>query len=102
MPKQDKRSQAEKPAAEADPTKNPYYDPTLATSTGVGPKERGSRKLKFIQPGKYVSQAAQVRAKAQLEKLKQEIAESVRKTGMEAEMDLVSDASIRVSACPTL
>ncbi|KAJ3299257.1 hypothetical protein HK104_009560 [Borealophlyctis nickersoniae] len=79
----------------ADPTKNPYYDPTLAVAAAAAPKERVARGFKFVQPGKFLSLAAQQRAKLQLEKLKADIAESVKKTGMEAEMDLVSDQSVR-------
>ncbi|KAI8376537.1 pre-mRNA processing factor 3-domain-containing protein [Radiomyces spectabilis] len=80
-----------------DTTKNPYYDPNLHAQ--AAPKLRRSRPLKFVQPGKFVQQANQERAKAQLEKLKQEIAESVRKAGMEVEMD-VSDKAIKKEPPP--
>jgi U4/U6 small nuclear ribonucleoprotein PRP3 len=77
-----------------DVTQTAYYDPRMA-SGAVGPRDRRSRKLKFNAPGKYVAVANQVRAQAQLEKLKKEIAETVKKTGMESEMELVSDQAIR-------
>ncbi|KAJ3043928.1 U4/U6 small nuclear ribonucleoprotein Prp3 [Rhizophlyctis rosea] len=91
----------DKPASETDPNKNPYLNTTPPVGGRV-PGERVARKLKFNQPGKYIAQATQLRTKAQLEKLKQEIAESVKKTGMEAEMDLVSDQSVRREAPPEI
>jgi U4/U6 small nuclear ribonucleoprotein PRP3 len=83
----------EVPSDFTDPSKNPYFDPTMEVK--VAPKSRRSRQLKFVQPGKYVAIANQERTKAQLEKLKQEITESVKKAGMQTEFD-VSDKVIKV------
>ncbi|KAI8063975.1 pre-mRNA processing factor 3-domain-containing protein [Thamnidium elegans] len=80
------------PAEFTDPTKNPYFDPTMGVK--IAPVSRRSRPLKFVQPGKYINIANEERAKQQLEKLKQEITESVRKAGMQTEFD-VSDKVIK-------
>ncbi|KAI8991110.1 pre-mRNA processing factor 3-domain-containing protein [Mycotypha africana] len=82
-----------------DPTKNPYFDPSMEVK--IAPKQRRARQLKFVQPGKYVAIANQERAKAQLEKLKQEITESVKKAGMQAELD-VSDKVIKRDPPPAV
>lgn len=82
------------PADYTDPTKNPYFDPSMGVK--IAPVSRRSRPLKFVQPGKFVNIANEERAKQQLEKLKQEITESVRKAGMQTEFD-VSDKVIKVT-----
>ncbi|KAF7730098.1 hypothetical protein EC973_003044 [Apophysomyces ossiformis] len=82
-----------------DTTKNPYFDPSL--NAKAAPSMRRSRPLKFVQPGKYIQQANQERAKAQLEKLKQITAESVKKAGMETEMD-ISDKAIKKDPPPAV
>lgn len=82
------------PADYTDPTKNPYFDPSMGVK--IAPVSRRSRSLKFVQPGKYVNIGNEERAKQQLEKLKQEITESVKKAGMQTEFD-VSDKVIKVS-----
>lgn len=76
------------------PVINPYLanDPEVAK---VAPL-RKPRQLKFAQPGKYIQQAQEVRRKAQLEKLKEEIAQSVKKAGMEVELD-ITDKTLKVS-----
>ncbi|KAK4513427.1 uncharacterized protein ATC70_005428 [Mucor velutinosus] len=89
----------EVPAEFTDPTKNPYFDPSMEVK--IAPKSRRSRQLKFVQPGKYIDIANQERAKAQLEKLKQEITESVKKAGMQTEFD-VSDKVIKRDAPPAV
>lgn len=81
------------PADFTDPTKNPYFDPNMGVK--IAPVSRRSRSLKFVQPGKYVNIANEERAKQQLERLKQEITESVKKAGMQTEFD-VSDKVIKV------
>ena len=92
-----KQMKVEKPDIEAfaDPSKNPYYDPNLAVES-LAPKSRISRHLRFNKQGKYIELANQMRTQARLEKLKQEIADSVKKTGMDVELDLVSDMSVKV------
>ncbi|KAG0168646.1 hypothetical protein DFQ28_011666, partial [Apophysomyces sp. BC1034] len=82
-----------------DTTKNPYFDPSL--NAKAAPSTRRARPLKFVQPGKYIQQANQERAKAQLEKLKQMTAESVKKAGMEVEMD-ISDKAIKKDPPPAV
>ncbi|TPX65837.1 hypothetical protein SpCBS45565_g04880 [Spizellomyces sp. 'palustris'] len=84
----------------ADPSKNPYYDPKLGTK--VVPRPRIRKGFKFVQPGRFVNEANQLRAKAQLEKLKQDIAESVRKTGMDVELDLVAEQGMRKEPPPAV
>ncbi|KAI9008225.1 pre-mRNA processing factor 3-domain-containing protein [Gaertneriomyces semiglobifer] len=84
----------------ADPTKNPYFDPNLQTKSAAAPKERGKKGFRFIQHGRFINEANQLRAKAQLEKLKAEIAETATKTGIAAELELVSDQSIRTDPPP--
>lgn len=87
------------PADFTDPTKNPYFDPNMGVK--IAPVSRRSRSLKFVQPGKYVNIANEERAKQQLEKLKQEITESVKKAGMQTEFD-VSDKVIKRVAPPAV
>ncbi|KAJ3158723.1 hypothetical protein HDU86_002688 [Geranomyces michiganensis] len=97
-----KELKIEAPSADlSDPTKNPYFDPSLGAGTG-GPRERVKKGLKFVQPGRYINEANQLRAKAQLEKLKRDIAESVKKTGMAVELDLVADQSMRTEPPPAV
>jgi U4/U6 small nuclear ribonucleoprotein PRP3 len=85
----------EKPSADfSDPYKNPYFDPNLAGGSSA-PKPKFSRTLKIAPQGKYIEQANQLRAEEHLEKLKQQIAANVKKAGMEAEMELVDDSSLR-------
>ncbi|KAG4095028.1 pre-mRNA processing factor 3-domain-containing protein [Neocallimastix lanati (nom. inval.)] len=98
-----KQMKVEKPDIEAfaDPSKNPYYDPNLAVES-LAPKSRISRHLRFNKQGKYIELANQMRTQARLEKLKQEIADSVKKTGMDVELDLVSDMSVKKEAPPNI
>ena len=86
----------EKPPADfSNPYKNPYFDPKLNTSASAAPKEKYSRSIKFAPQGKFIEEANQIRANEHLEKLKEKIAATVRKTGMEADLDLVADDSLR-------
>ncbi|ORZ19819.1 pre-mRNA processing factor 3-domain-containing protein [Absidia repens] len=86
------------PESFTDPTKNPYYDPSLPVNNA--PKGRRARtSLRFVQPGKYIEKANQERAKAQLERLKEEVAAKVRQAGMEAEMD-ISDKTLKKDPPP--
>ena len=78
---------------------NPYAssrDVESGSFEGAVPKERSSRQLRFNQKGKYVQIAAQMRHDAQLEALKQRIAESAKKAGLDSEFETVERA-IRVS-----
>ena len=77
-----------------DKTKNPYLDESIETKSLI-PMKRKPRQLKFVQPGKFIEKANKERKHAQLEKLKQEIAENVKKAGMETELD-ISDKALKV------
>ncbi|EXX74299.1 Prp3p [Rhizophagus irregularis DAOM 197198w] len=81
-----------------DITQNPYFDPRAGS---IAPQRRGRKKFKFIQRGKYESIGDQMRAQAKLEKLKEDIAQSVKKAGMEAELDS-SDKAIKRDPPPAL
>ena len=90
------------PAAPPPPTvakENPYAAAAASASAETGfegtPRERVGRSLKFNPKGKYVSIANQVRQDAQLEALKQRIAESARKAGLDSEFDTL-EKNIRV------
>ncbi|CAG8673050.1 19805_t:CDS:10, partial [Racocetra fulgida] len=72
-----------------DITQNPYFDPRAGVAA---PQRRTRKKFKFVQRGKYEALGNQMRAQAKLEKLKEEIAESVKKAGMEAEIDSTDKA----------
>ncbi|KAJ3023575.1 hypothetical protein HKX48_002448 [Thoreauomyces humboldtii] len=97
-----KEMKIETPSADfMDPTKNPYYDPTIGGGVR-GPKDHVRKSFKFVQQGRWVNEGNQLRAKAQLEKLKQDIAESVKKTGMSVELDLVADQSMRTEPPPAV
>ena len=76
---------------------NPYFAKDAASGSfeGAAPKERTSRRFRFNQKGKYVQIANQVRRDEQLEQLKQRIAESARKAGMDAEFEQV-EKSLKV------
>ncbi|RPD65244.1 PRP3-domain-containing protein [Lentinus tigrinus ALCF2SS1-7] len=69
---------------------NPYAS-AAATPTESGfegaPKERVGRQFRFNQKGKYVQIANQVRQEQQLEQLKQRIAESAKKAGLDTEFE---------------
>jgi U4/U6 small nuclear ribonucleoprotein PRP3 len=91
----------EKPPADfSNPYKNPYFDPKLVTSASSAPREKYNKSIKFAPQGKYIEEANQIRANEHLEKLKEKIAATVRKTGMEADMDLVADDSLRSDPPP--
>jgi U4/U6 small nuclear ribonucleoprotein PRP3 len=90
------------PAAPPAPTvakENPYAAAAASASAETGfegaPRERVGRSLKFNPKGKYVSIANQIRQDTQLEALKQRIAESARKAGLDSEFDTL-EKNIRV------
>ena len=93
----------EKPPADfSNPYKNPYFDPKLVTSASSAPREKYTKSIKFAPQGKFIEQANEIRANEHLEKLKEKIAATVRKTGMEADMDLVADDSLRRDPPPEI
>ncbi|KAH8110292.1 PRP3-domain-containing protein [Phellopilus nigrolimitatus] len=80
---------------------NPYASKDAASGSfeGAAPKERTSRTFRFNQKGKYTQIANQIRHDAQLEALKQRIAESARKAGLDSEFETV-EKNIRREAPP--
>ena len=79
---------------------NPYASAAAAPAAESGfegaPKERVGRQFRFNPKGKYVHIANQVRQEAQLEQLKQRIAESAKKAGLDSEFETL-EKNIRVS-----
>ncbi|KAJ3108162.1 hypothetical protein HDU97_002074 [Phlyctochytrium planicorne] len=88
----------EPPTTLLDPTKNPYFDPKIGAKRG----RVAGKAFKFVQKGKYVDQANKLRQAALLEKLKADIAATVKKAGMDVELDLVSDLSVRREPPPNV
>ncbi|EMD31940.1 hypothetical protein CERSUDRAFT_119270 [Gelatoporia subvermispora B] len=81
---------------------NPYASAAAApTESGFegAPRERVGRSFRFNPKGKYVQIANQVRQEAQLEQLKQRIAESARKAGLDSEFETL-EKNIRRDAPP--
>ncbi|KAF8189938.1 pre-mRNA processing factor 3-domain-containing protein [Mycena galopus ATCC 62051] len=70
---------------------NPYTSASTSKDTGLfegAPKDRTSRNFRFNPKGKYVSLGNQMRQENQLEALKQRIAESARKAGLDGDMGI--------------
>ena len=78
---------------------NPYASGAAPPDSGFegAPKERSGRHFRFNPKGKYVQIANQMRQEAQLEQLKQRIAESAKKAGLDSEFETL-EKNIRVSA----
>jgi U4/U6 small nuclear ribonucleoprotein PRP3 len=89
---------------EEDPVKkpdiNPYMDPMDRIRTSETPKPRLSKQLKFAEPGKFIAIANNIRAQESMEKLKQEISQTIKSAGMEKELELVADSGLRTIAPP--
>lgn len=87
------------PPAPTTAKENPYAAAAASAAAETGfegaPRERVGRSLKFNPKGKYVSIANQIRQDTQLEALKQRIAESARKAGLDSEFDTL-EKNIRV------
>lgn len=60
------------------------------------PRERVGRSFRFNPKGKYVHIANEIRRETQLEQLKQRIAESAKKAGLDSEFETL-EKNIRVS-----
>lgn len=61
------------------------------------PKERTGRSFRFNPKGKYVQLGNQMRQESQLEALKQRIAESARKAGLDSEFEtLEKNIKVRI------
>ncbi|KII84667.1 hypothetical protein PLICRDRAFT_46061 [Plicaturopsis crispa FD-325 SS-3] len=81
---------------------NPYASvPSASLGTGFegAPKERAGRSFRFNPKGKYTQLGNQMRQENQLEALKQRIAESARKAGLDSEFDSL-EKNIRRGAPP--
>ena len=70
---------------------NPYSaasaSPVPEGAFSGAPREGVGRSLRLNPKGKYVAQAETMRKEAQLEALKQRIAESAKKAGLDSEFD---------------
>ncbi|KAI6132284.1 pre-mRNA processing factor 3-domain-containing protein [Pisolithus croceorrhizus] len=78
------------PVAVTEVKSNPYASGASAAKDTVfegAPKERVGRSFKFNPKGKYVQLGNQMRQESQLEALKQRIAESARKAGLDSEFE---------------
>jgi U4/U6 small nuclear ribonucleoprotein PRP3 len=81
---------------------NPYASSsTAAKDSGFEgtPKERSGRNFRFNPKGKYIQLGNQARQEAQLEALKQRIAESARKAGLDSEFETL-EKNIKVHSEP--
>ncbi|GLB39198.1 putative PRP3-domain-containing protein [Lyophyllum shimeji] len=79
---------------------NPYAAASVKDTGFEGaPRERAGRTFKFNPKGKYVALANQARQESQLEALKQRIAESARKAGLDGEMGV--EKTIKRAPPPT-
>jgi U4/U6 small nuclear ribonucleoprotein PRP3 len=61
--------------------------PRMIKASKGPPKSGSGRSFRFNQKGKYVQIGNQMRQQQQLEQLKQRIAESARKAGLDAEFE---------------
>lgn len=83
-----------------DPSKNPFYDTSLKSHSSFQPKPRRNRDFKFVEPGSIASVAEKIRKQEKLEQLKQSIAETAMKSGLERELELVGPATLRTLPPP--
>jgi U4/U6 small nuclear ribonucleoprotein PRP3 len=77
-------------------TANPYASAASSSKdTGFdgAPRERAGRSLRFNPKGKYVQLGNQMRQEQKLEELKQRIAESAKKAGLD---DLAAEKNVKV------
>ncbi|CAG8689203.1 6042_t:CDS:2, partial [Acaulospora colombiana] len=79
------------PGISLEPVKaNPYTTKVTPHEGFEGtPRERIGRNLNFNTKGKYIAQANQMRNQAQIEALKQRVAASAQKVGLESSFDVV-------------
>ncbi|KZT22785.1 PRP3-domain-containing protein [Neolentinus lepideus HHB14362 ss-1] len=87
--------------AAVETSSNPYAAASAAKDSVFegAPRERTGRNFRFNQKGKYIALANQMRQDAQLEELKQRIAESARKAGLDGEFETL-EKNIRREAPP--
>jgi len=79
------------PSVVPSPAANPYSVASGSKDIGAfegAPRERAGKKLHFNQKGKYVALGNQMRQEIQLEALKQRIAESARKAGLDGDLGI--------------
>ena len=88
------------PAATPD-TSNPYAAGAVKDTGFEGaPKERTGRSFRFNPKGKYVALGNQMRHDVQLEALKQRIAESARKAGLDGDMGVEKGLKVSPTSVP--
>ncbi|KAK9467776.1 pre-mRNA processing factor 3-domain-containing protein [Lipomyces arxii] len=73
---------------ETDPTKNPYYDPSI----DVRQRERKRRPLEFNEKGKYIEQGNELRTQLRVEELKKRIQATSKSAGLDEEVDMADMA----------
>ncbi|KAI8905170.1 pre-mRNA processing factor 3-domain-containing protein [Gorgonomyces haynaldii] len=81
---------------------NPYLNPMDRIRTETTPKPRNPKQLQFNEPGKYIELAEQLRKQEQVEQLKKQVQAQVKKTGLEKELELVSDLGLRTLEPPLI
>ena len=86
------------PVVPVETAANPYASGAATPDSGFegAPKERVGRHFRFNPKGKYVQLGNQIRQEAQLEQLKQRIAESAKKAGLDTEFETL-EKNIRVN-----
>ncbi|CAG0904148.1 unnamed protein product, partial [Cyprideis torosa] len=95
MQKKEEPVVPEKPAAEeaavalAEDAKSQYVDPRIVAK----PAQRPDRRFAFHEKGKFEQQAKQMRMRAQLEKVQEEISQLAKKTGIETATKLAKTAA---------
>jgi U4/U6 small nuclear ribonucleoprotein PRP3 len=79
---------------------NPYASSSTANSAADEPiaPARRSRKIHFAPQGKFIEQGDNLRNEAKMEELKQRIAESSKRTGLDSEFDSLG-RSLKVRVC---
>jgi U4/U6 small nuclear ribonucleoprotein PRP3 len=100
--------QLKKPAtaAAAATINNPYlaHAATAGSARSALRADPGFRHIpktfRFAQQGKYIEEAEQMRKQMELERLREEIAQKVKRAGLDSELDLVGDQAVRHEAPP--
>ena len=87
------------PVISPSPSINPYSSGSKESLGGGfegAPRERAGRKFHFNPKGKYVALGNAMRQEIQLEALKQRIAESARKAGLDGDMGIERAIKVRL------
>lgn len=103
-----KRSADQKSKATAAAVSNPY----LAHAAGVlsaralrttDPGYRHiPRTFRFAEQGQYTEQAERIRKEMELERLREQIAQKVKRAGLDSELDLVGDQAVKHEPVPAV